>query len=79
MTLRDCHDLRGYNTSGRDSGLMSRAFGFSPLSLGGVESPIEHWATVEGPHSAVPANLLRLSVGIERADELIADLEQALA
>ena len=33
---------------------------------------------MEGPHSAVPANLLRLSVGIERADELIADLEQAL-
>ncbi len=48
-------------------------------SLGGVESLIEHRATVEGPLSAVPANLLRLSVGIERADELIADLEQALA
>ncbi len=47
-------------------------------SLGGVESLIEHRATVEGPHSAVPANLLRLSVGIERADELIADLEQAI-
>jgi len=48
-------------------------------SLGGVESLIEHRASVEGPHSAVPANLLRLSVGIECADELIADLEQALA
>ncbi len=48
-------------------------------SLGGVESLIEHRASVEGPLSAVPANLLRLSVGIERADELIADLEQALA
>ena len=48
-------------------------------SLGGVESLIEHRASVEGPHSAVPENLLRLSVGIERADELIADLEQALA
>ena len=47
-------------------------------SLGGVESLIEHRASVEGPLSAVPANLLRLSVGIERADELIADLEQAL-
>ena len=47
-------------------------------SLGGVESLIEHRASVEGPHSAVPANLLRLSVGIERADELIADLEHAL-
>lgn len=48
-------------------------------SLGGVESLIEHRATVEGPNSIVPANLLRISVGIERVDELIADLEQALA
>ena len=48
-------------------------------SLGGVESLIEHRASVEGPLSAVPDNLLRLSVGIERADELISDLEQALA
>ena len=48
-------------------------------SLGGVESLIEHRATVEGPHSVVPANLLRVSVGIENADELIADLEQALS
>ena len=48
-------------------------------SLGGVESLIEHRATVEGPNSVVPANLLRVSVGIERVDELIADLEQALA
>jgi len=47
-------------------------------SLGGVESLIEHRASVEGPHSAVPKNLLRLSVGIEDVDELIADLEQAL-
>ena len=48
-------------------------------SLGGVESLIEHRATVEGPHSVVPENLLRVSVGIENADELIADLEQALS
>ena len=48
-------------------------------SLGGVESLIEHRATVEGPRSAVPANLLRVSVGIEHADDLVADLEQALA
>ena len=48
-------------------------------SLGGVESLIEHRATVEGPHSLVPANLLRLSVGIENEGELIADLEQALS
>ena len=48
-------------------------------SLGGVESLIEHRAAVEGPDSEVPANLLRLSVGIENAAELIDDLEQALA
>lgn len=47
-------------------------------SLGGVESLIEHRATTEGEHSVVPDNLLRLSVGIERADDLIADLEGAL-
>lgn len=47
-------------------------------SLGGVESLIEHRATVEGPYSAVPQNLLRLSIGIENPEELIADLEQSL-
>ncbi len=47
-------------------------------SLGGVESLIEHRASVEGPHSEVPKNLLRLSVGIENCQDLIDDLEQAL-
>ena len=47
-------------------------------SLGGVESLLEHRATVEGPESLVPPNLLRLSVGIEDAGDLINDLEQAL-
>ena len=48
-------------------------------SLGGVESLAEHRKTVEGPTSPVPDNLVRLSVGIEHVDDLIADLEQALA
>ena len=48
-------------------------------SLGGVESLIEHRASIEGPASPVPADLLRLSIGIENAGDLIADLEQALA
>jgi len=48
-------------------------------SLGGVESLIEHRASVEGPTSPVPLDLLRLSAGIEHVDDLIADLEQALA
>jgi cystathionine gamma-synthase len=47
-------------------------------SLGGVESLIEHRASVEGAGSPVPADLLRLSVGIEHVDDLIADLSQAL-
>jgi cystathionine gamma-synthase len=48
-------------------------------SLGGVESLIEHRATIEGPDTPVPENLLRLSIGIEDPADLIADLEQALA
>ena len=48
-------------------------------SLGGVESLIEHRASIEGPGSRTPANLLRLSIGIEGAADLRADLEQALA
>jgi cystathionine gamma-synthase len=48
-------------------------------SLGGVESLIEHRASIEGPGTPTPANLLRVSVGLEHPDDLIADLEQALA
>lgn len=47
-------------------------------SLGGVESLVEHRHTIE-PHTGIPENLLRLSVGIEAIDDLIADLAQALA
>ena len=53
-------------------------------SLGGVESLIEqparmtHASTADAPF-AVSGNLVRLSVGIESADDLVADLEQALA
>jgi cystathionine gamma-synthase len=47
-------------------------------SLGGVESLIEHRASVEGGDSPAPPDLLRLSVGIEDSGDLIADLESAL-
>lgn len=47
-------------------------------SLGGVESLIEHRATMEGPDTKTPFNLLRISVGLEHIDDLIADMEQAL-
>ncbi len=47
-------------------------------SLGGVESLIEHRASVEGPQSRTPPNLLRVSVGLEHPDDLIEDLAGAL-
>ena len=47
-------------------------------SLGGTHSLIEHRASVEGPTSKTPQGLLRLSVGLEHPDDLMADLEQAL-
>jgi cystathionine gamma-synthase len=47
-------------------------------SLGGVESLAEHRKTVEGPTSTLPDNLVRLSIGIENVNDLIADIEQAL-
>ena len=54
-------------------GLFTRA-----TSLGGVESLIEHRASSEGPGSPTPETLLRVSVGLEHADDLIEDLAQAL-
>jgi cystathionine gamma-synthase len=47
-------------------------------SLGGVESLIEHRASIEGPGSPCPTDLLRLSVGLEDAEDLYADLDRAL-
>jgi cystathionine gamma-synthase len=48
-------------------------------SLGGVESLIEHRASIEGAATPVPADLLRLSVGLEDMEDLVGDLEHALA
>jgi cystathionine gamma-synthase len=47
-------------------------------SLGGTESLIEHRASVEGPESRTPPGLLRLSIGLEHAEDLVGDLDQAL-
>ena len=69
-------------TGGREAAVRtaSRAEIFLPAtSLGGVESLVEHRATIEGLESDVPENLLRLSVGIEDVGELIADLEHMLS
>ncbi len=60
-------------------GVASRARLFTrATSLGGVESLIEHRASMEGPLSTTPPNLIRLSVGLENVDDLLADLDQAL-
>ena len=48
-------------------------------SLGSVESLVEHRASIEGPDTPTPQGLLRLSIGLEHPDDLIADLAQALA
>jgi cystathionine gamma-synthase len=47
-------------------------------SLGGPHSFVEHRASIEGPGTKTPQNLLRVSVGLENASDLIEDLEQAL-
>lgn len=47
-------------------------------SLGGVETLAEHRKTVEGPTSPLPDNLVRMSIGIENVNDLIADIDQAL-
>jgi len=54
-------------------GLWKRA-----TSLGGVESLIEHRASIEGPGTPCPPDLLRLSVGVEESSDLFDDLDQAL-
>jgi cystathionine gamma-synthase len=48
-------------------------------SLGSVESLAEHRASVEGPGTRCPADLVRLSIGVEHVDDLVGDIEQALA
>jgi len=48
-------------------------------SFGGTESLVEHRASIEGPGTRTPENLLRLSIGLEHPDDLIDDLDQALA
>ena len=89
------HDIAKRQTNGQFGGMMSiivkgteqtaidvarycEVF-YPATSLGGVESLIEHRKTVSGEGFPVHPRLLRLSIGIEDADDLIYDLEQALA
>lgn len=69
--------VRGAEDLAKKVSLRTKLF-VSATSLGGVESLIEHRRSIEGPDSPVPANLLRISIGLESGDDLIADFEQAL-
>ena len=85
ITARQMRDFGGMMSvelrGGRDATLAMagrlRVF-TNATSLGGCESLIEHRASVEGPQPFSPQNLLRISVGLEDADDLVADLAQAL-
>jgi cystathionine gamma-synthase len=85
--MRDFGGMVSFETKDEDAALevcrRTRLF-FLAESLGGVESLIEHpgrmtHASVAGSPLEVPANLVRLSVGIEHPDDLLEDLAQALA
>ena len=69
--------IKGGESQARDVSRFTQVF-VPATSLGGVESLIEHRKAVEGPLSIVADNLIRLSIGIEGVNDLIADLEQAL-
>ncbi|HXZ48224.1 MAG TPA: PLP-dependent aspartate aminotransferase family protein [Usitatibacter sp.] len=70
--------LREGEAAARDFTARLRVFRRA-TSLGSVESLAEHRASVEGPGTTCPADLVRLSVGVEDAADLVADIEQALA
>ena len=71
-------NARGGETAARQVTTRVKLF-TRATSLGGVESLIEHRAAVEGPESPTPKQLIRVSAGLEHVDDLIADLDQALA
>ena len=73
LSIRHAHGEAAAVATAANVAVFKRA-----TSLGGVESLIEHRASIEGPSTPVPADLLRLSIGLENVDDLIADLEQAL-
>ena len=59
-------------------GVLSSRLIAPATSLGGVESTWEHRLSSEGPGSTTPANLIRLSVGLEHPEDLTADIDRAL-
>jgi cystathionine gamma-synthase len=70
--------VRGGEQAAKDATAKLRVFKRA-TSLGSVESLAEHRASVEGPGTLCPPDLVRLSIGVEHAGDLIADLDQALS
>jgi len=70
--------VRGDQARAMDVAAKLRVF-TRATSFGGTESLVEHRASIEGAGTRTPDNLLRLSIGLEHPDDLIEDLEQALA
>ena len=70
-------ELKGGRDAAMQVAAKTRIF-IRATSLGGVESLIEHRASIEGPGTTSPEGLLRLSIGLENADDLIEDLNQAI-
>ena len=95
LDAHPCHALAKRQMSGGFGGMLSvqvrggkpEAMGVAArtrlfiraTSLGGTHSQVEHRASVEGRNTKTPQNLLRVSVGLEHIDDLIGDVEQALA
>lgn len=81
--MRDFGGMLSFQVAGSREdafGVAARVSVFTrATSLGGTESLIEHRASIEKPPTRTPENLLRVSVGLEHADDLLADLSQALA
>ncbi|HVF70140.1 MAG TPA: aminotransferase class V-fold PLP-dependent enzyme [Chthoniobacterales bacterium] len=70
-------EVRGGRESALAAAAKTKLF-IQATSLGGIESLIEHRASIKGEDPSTPQGLLRLSVGLEHADDLIEDLAQAL-
>jgi cystathionine gamma-synthase len=81
--MRDFGGMLSFEVKGGKDAAMAVAAAVAiftrATSLGGVESLIEHRASIEGAESRTPQGLLRVSVGLEHPDDLIDDLAQALA
>ena len=81
--MKDFGGMLSFEVAGSEADAMAVAARLQVFtratSLGSTESLIEHRASIEAPPSLTPKTLLRVSVGLEHVDDLLADLSQALA